>query len=351
MSKKLLLVLTSVFFAFALATPASAAPIVAGIDGRTAITPPSGATYIDNILDLCEAIDGVFNHLSGDEACIDAFSTDDTSLTFSSYISLVSGMDLRLDGLSLTYNDGPFNMFSFDGGTLVINSGFFSSNRGCIFTLRDRNDFATPFNQSTDELKIFGGTFEYTGDASGDSAASPICVMTGYKSKQLALDYAKMYLPENYVFVNADTGEEITVADLELGLVSINKDSPTSVYYLNARRITIAYREPEPDDPTPDDPTPDDQTPDDEKPDDPTPPDDKTPDDPTPEEQTSPKADDTPKTPDTSNGSPEPSAEPATEKSLSTTALFLLVGICLTTYTLLIVIFTTLVKIHQGLES
>jgi len=359
MFKKISSPLLAVFLTLVTATPAFATPIVAGLDGRAAITPPSGATSINNILELCETVDGVFNHLAGDAACADVFSSTDTSLTYSEYISLVYGMNLRLSGLSLNYQNGPYSMFSFDGGTLVVGSGYYASDRGCIFTLRDRSDFASPFNQTTDELKIFGGTFAYTGSPSDESAASPICIMTGHKSKQIALDYAKLYLPENYVYINADTGEELTVNDVKLGLVSINKDYPTSVYYLDARRITIAYREPEPEptDPEPSDPEPTDPEPSDPEPAEPSNPTPSNPEDPetpsdTPpsDEPTTTKTDATPKAPDTSDGSCEAFLETVTPKSLSSTVFFLLVGICLTTYTLMVVIFTTLIKIHHGVK-
>ena len=340
----------ALILALTLSSSAFATPIVAGLDDRTAITPPSGAQAVSNILDLCSAVDGVFNHLAGDEACDDVFSSSDTSLTFSEFISLAEGMNLRLSGLNLTYVDGPFSMFSFDGGTLVVSSGTYASDRGCIFNLRDRNDFSSPFNETTDELQILGGTFEYTGSASGDYAASPICIMTGYKNAQLSLNYAKLYLPENYVFVNADTGEELTVDDVKLGLVSINKDSPTSVYYLNARRITIAYHEPKPDEPT--DPTPDepaDSTPDNPTPSDDTP-SDTEPDNPATVEVVPISSTTTPKTPDTSGGSCETFLEPILASRISSTSFYLIVALCLTTYTLMIVIFTTLAKIHQGLK-
>ncbi len=224
--------------------------------------------------------------------------------------------------------------------------------------MRDANDFASPYNETTDELLLLGGTFEYLGEPIGDFAASPICIMTGYKTKQASLDYAKLFHPENYTFVNADTGEEIKLENVELGLASINKSSPTSVYYLNARRITIAYREPEIDDPTPDDPTPDNPTPDDPVPDDPTP-DSPTPDNPTPDEPTPPAPDEpqpeiilpsAPKTPDTAGGSCETFIESIAPRGMKSSTFIIAVALCLATYTLMIVIFTTLLKIHNRLK-
>ena len=325
------------------ATPVFATPISAIGDGRAAITPPAGTTPISNLLDLCLAVDGA-THLAGDDACADVFSSSDTVLSFSDAIFLQSGVDLSLSGLSLSYVDGPFSPFAFSGGSLVVDGSYYGSSSGCIFTLRDINDPASPYNQSTDELLLLSGTFEYTGSASGDYATSPICIMTGYKSKSVAFDYALLFLPENYGFYDDVAGRFLTADDLTLGLFSINKDAPASVYFFNTRKISIR-RHP---DEIPDDPIPSDPTPEEPEPSDPTP---ETPSDDQPSEtqESSPEVTvvssiSTPKTPDTSGGSCENEIflETIASTRLSSTSFFLLVALALTTYLLIIVIFTTL---------
>ncbi len=102
-----------------------ASPIVAGANGRSSITPPTGATSVSNILDLCDAVDSVFNRLAGDDACDDHFTSSDTSLDVSSSITLFDGLALRVDGLNMTYR-GAFSLFSFEGGSLVVGSGYYA---------------------------------------------------------------------------------------------------------------------------------------------------------------------------------------------------------------------------------